>query len=143
MTDPSVLDLRVRCPIDDVALSTLHARAFGETPRLRAWSAQLERHSLSWVGAFRTDAPLGAATMTGFANLAWDGGGHAFLLDVVVHPSRQRRGIGRALVAEAVRQATGSGCSWLHADFAEDLAPFYRDACGLSPTSACLLRLHR
>ncbi|MET0189932.1 MAG: GNAT family N-acetyltransferase [Pseudonocardia sediminis] len=137
MTDPSALDLRVRCAIDDVALSTLHARAFGETPRLRPWSAQLERHSLSWIGAFEGE------TMTGFANLAWDGGGHAFLLDVVVHPSRQRRGIGRALVAQAIREATDSGCSWLHADFADDLAPFYRDVCGLSPTSAGLLRLHR
>ena len=137
MTDPSALGLRVRCEIDDVALSTLHARAFGETPRLRAWSAQLERHSLSWVGAFD------GTTMTGSANLAWDGGGHAFLLDVVVHPSRQRRGIGRALVAESVRQAAGSGCSWLHADFADELVPFYRDTCGLAPTSAGLLRLHR
>lgn len=127
----------MRCAIDDVALSTLHARAFGETHRLRRWSAQLERHSLSWVGAFD------GSTMTGFANLAWDGGGHAFLLGVVVHPSCQRRGIGRALVAEAVRQATESGCSWLHADIVEDLVPFYRDTCGLTPTSAGLIRLHR
>ncbi|MBW0102816.1 GNAT family N-acetyltransferase [Pseudonocardia sp. KRD291] len=137
MTDLPALELRVRCAIDDVTLSTLHARAFGETPRLRAWSAQLERHSLSWVGAFE------GTTMSGFANHAWDGSGHAFLLDVVVHPSRQRRGIGRALVADAVRQATDAGCSWLHADFAEDLTPFYRDTCGLTPTSAGLLRLHR
>ena len=137
MTGPAPSELRVRCAIDDVALSTLHAAAFGETPRLRAWSAQLQRHSLSWVGAFD------GRTMTGFANLAWDGDEHAFLLDVLVHPAYRRRGIGRALVAEAVHQARAADCTWLHADFADDHVPFYRDACGLTPTAAGLLRLHR
>lgn len=130
-------ELRVRCPVDDVALSQLHAAAFGETPRLVRWSERLERHSLTWLGAFEQ------GRMTGFVNVGWDGGGHAFLLDAVVEPARQHRGTGRALVREAVRLAADAGCAWLHAGFAPELAPFFLDRCALTPTSAGLLRLHR
>ena len=123
MTDVRV---RVRPEVDDAALSALHAAGFDETPRLRRWSAQLAAHSLSWL-----DARDGEA-LAGFVNLAWDGDRHAF----------RRRGIGRALVAGAVEQATAAGCTWLHVDFAPHLIPFYR-SCALPPTDAGLLRLHR
>lgn len=128
--------VRVRPEVDDVALSALHAAGFGETPRLRRWSAQLAAHSLSWLDARDGDA------LAGFVNLAWDGDRHAFLLDLVVADGYRRRGIGRALVAGAVEQATAAGCAWLHADFAPHLAPFCR-SCALPPTDAGLLRLHR
>lgn len=127
------VELRERCPVDDVALTMLHAAAFDETPRLRPWGARLARHSLTWIGAFSGDR------MVGFANLAWDGGAHAFLVDVLVEPARQRQGIGRALVAEAIRLATDAGCSWLHADHAPQIAPLFT---ALTPTTAGLLRLH-
>lgn len=135
--DHGSVELRERCAVDDVALSQLHAAAFGETPRLGRWGERLARHSLTWFGAFEDQR------IVGFVNVAWDGGGHAFLLDLVVTPERRGRGTGRALVAGAVRRATEEGCTWLHADFAADLAPFLVDRCGLAPTVAGLLRLHR
>ena len=125
------MELRERCAVDDVALTMLHAAAFHETPRLRPWGAQLEGHSLAWIGAFDGDR------MIGFANLAWDGGVHAFLVDVLVAPQRQRQGIGRALVAEAVRLAERSGCTWLHADPAPAVAAAFR---AVTPSPR---RLHR
>ncbi|MDN5930868.1 MAG: GNAT family N-acetyltransferase [Pseudonocardia sp.] len=131
------VDIRERCPVDDVALSQLHAAAFGETPRLVAWGERLERHSLSWLGAFDGER------LVGFVNMAWDGDRHAFLLDTVVAPAHRGRGIGRELVARAVRVASEAGCTWLHADFAADLSPFYLDRCGLMPALAGLVRLHR
>lgn len=131
------MDIRERCPVDDVALSQLHAAAFDETPRLVAWGERLERHSLSWLGAFD------GGRLVGFVNLAWDGDRHAFLLDTVVAPAHRGRGIGRELVTRAVRVASEAGCTWLHADFAADLSPFYLDRCGLTPTAAGLVRLHR
>jgi GNAT superfamily N-acetyltransferase len=129
------VEIRERCPVDDVALTMLHAAAFGETPRLRPWSAQLAGHSLTWLGAFEGER------LIGFANVAWDGGLHAFLLDVVVDPARQRAGIGRVLVSDAVRLASEAGCAWLHADYAADRAGFY-ERCGLTRTEAGLMRLH-
>ncbi|MBW0114526.1 GNAT family N-acetyltransferase [Pseudonocardia abyssalis] len=131
------MDIRERCPVDDVALSQLHAAAFGENARLVAWGERLERHSLSWLGAFDGER------LVGFVNLAWDGDRHAFLLDTVVAPAHRGAGIGTELVTRAVRSAADAGCTWLHVDFAADLTPFYVDACGLEPTAAALVRLHR
>jgi hypothetical protein len=123
------VDLRERCPVDDVALTMLHAAAFEETPRLRPWGAQVAGHSLTWVGAFEDER------MVGFANLAWDGGVHAFLVDVLVGAAPAAPRDRRALAGEAVRLATEAGCAWLHADYAPDLAPFFAD---LTPrVSAC------
>lgn len=127
--------LRVRCPVDDAALSALHARAFGGALQVQPWAERLARHSLTWVGAFDDDH------MVGFANVAWDGGVHAFLLDVVVEPDRQGRGTGAALVAEAARLAGDAGCAWLHVDFVPELAAFYVDRCGFRPSAAGVIPL--
>lgn len=128
------MDIRERCPVDDVALSQLHAAAFEETPRLVAWGERLERHGRLGFDGGR---------LVGFVNLAWDGDRHAFLLDTVVAPAHRGHGIGRELVTRAVRVASEAGCTWLHTDFAADLSPFYLDRCGLTPTTAGLVRLHR
>ncbi len=130
-----MIDYEVRGPVDDVALSQLHAAAFAENARLVRWGERLERHSLGWVTA------VDGGRLVGFVNLAWDGDRHAFLLDAVVAPDRRGRGVGTALVARAVRLATDAGCTWVHADVAPALAPFAA-RCGLPPTPAALLRLH-
>jgi len=126
-----------RGPVDDAALSALHARAFGSPVGVvTPWSARLERHSLTWVTA--TDA---AGDLVGFVNVIGDGGAHAVLLDTVVEPGRQGQGIGRALVAEAVEAARDLGCEWLHVDFEADRAGFYLEGCGFRTTAAGLMRL--
>jgi GNAT superfamily N-acetyltransferase len=115
-------------------VNALHAEAFGE--RLDDdWQSQLHRHSLGWVCA-RDDAGL-----AGFVNVAWNGGGHAFILDTMTAARARRRGIGTELVAVAVRQARAAGCTWLHVDFEDHLRPFYFDHCGFQPTPAGLLAL--
>jgi GNAT superfamily N-acetyltransferase len=126
----------LRGAVDDVALSQLHAAAFGETPRLQPWARRLAAHSLTWVTAVED------ARLVGFVNVAWDGGTHAFLLDTVVAPDRQRAGIGRELVARARTAAVDAGCAWLHVDYAAAHTDFY-SACGFTPTAAGLVRLHR
>ena len=131
-----MIEYLVRGAVDDVALSQLHGAAFGETPVLQPWAARLERHSLAWVTAVED------GRLVGFVNVAWDGGGHAFVLDTVVAPDRQGAGIGRALVAEATRAAVDAGCAWLHVDHVQELTAFYA-ACGFRPTAVGLIRLHR
>lgn len=79
--------------------------------------------------------------LVGFVNVAGDGGVHALLLDTCVATRARGRGIGAELVRAAVDGARAAGCEWLHVDFTEDLAPFYRDACGFRPTAAGLLAL--
>lgn len=47
-------------------------------PDDRTHYERLLTHSLTWVGAFDGDR------LVGYANVAWDGGVHAFLLDPTV-----------------------------------------------------------
>ena len=135
--DP-LLQLRNRFPVDDRVLSSLHARAFGgHAPQVLPWAQRLERHAVTWVGAFERDE------LVGFVHACWDGGAHAFLLDTVVEPGHQRRGIGRHLVRRLAQEVAAAGCDWLHVDYEPHLSPFYRDACGFGATDAGLLRLFR
>jgi ribosomal protein S18 acetylase RimI-like enzyme len=110
-------------------------RSHGGTAAAGWWS-RVRAHSLGWVGARDGDGLL-----VGFVNVAWDGGDHAFLLDPKVRADHQHRGIGTALVRMATDRARAAGCEWLHVDFRDELAPFYFDACGFTPTSAGSIRL--
>lgn len=113
-------------PVDDVSLSRLHAIAFGNAPgEVLPWAERLRAHSLSWVGAFHQDS------LIRFVHACWDGGLHAFLLDTVVDPRYQRRGVGKKLVQSLVQQVRATGCEWLHVDYEPHLNSFYRDACGV------------
>lgn len=132
-------DVTVRGVVTDAELTALHAAAFGHEPTAVPWNDRLSTHSLTWVTARR----LADGTLVGFVNVIGDGGAHAVLLDTMVHPDLQGRGIGRDLVRSAARDATRRGCHWLHADYEQGAAAFYEQACGLVPTRAGLLRLAR
>jgi GNAT superfamily N-acetyltransferase len=131
------VELRGRFPVDDAELSALHHRAF--TPdhpdpdaATRPWADRLERHSLTWVGAFS------AGRLVGFVHTVWDGGAHAFILDTMVDPGFQRLGIGRDLVRTVTDEAFRAGCDWVHVDYEPEYATFYERACGFRPTPAGL-----
>lgn len=119
-------------PASSEAINRLRSAAW-ERVGDQDWEPVLRR-GLGWVCAVTGDH------LVGFVNVAWDGGVHAFLLDTTVHPAWQRRGLGLALVGEAAAMARERGAEWLHVDFDDDLAPFYR-ACGFRPTQAGLIDL--
>ncbi|MEU6237699.1 GNAT family N-acetyltransferase [Kitasatospora sp. NPDC047058] len=126
-----------RGPFTDDELNALHAEGFDHPVQAIAWRARLERHSLGWVCA----RPAAGGPLTGFVNVAWDGGGHAFLLDTVVAGAARHAGVGTRLVAAAVDGARAAGCAWLHVDFEPHLRAYYLDACGFRSTDAGLFRL--
>ena len=102
------VELKVRFPVNDTELSVLHQRAFSpdrpETDAaIRPWADRLERHSLTWVGAFSS------GRLVGFVHAVWDGGTHAFILDTMVHPDFQRLGIGRDLVRAVIGRGVQGG----------------------------------
>ena len=131
------VELKVRFPVDDAELSLLHHRAFSpdraepETA-IVPWAQRLERHSLTWAGAFSS------GRLVGFVHAVWDGGTHAFILDTMVHPDFQRLGIGRDLVRTVTDEALAAGCQWVHVDYEPHLAAFYQRDCGFRPTLAGL-----
>lgn len=116
-------------------VEALHAEGFGHEPRQVDWLTQVRRHSLGWVCARRE------GVLIGFLNVAWDGGGHAFVLDPAVTRREGRAGVGTRMVSLARAQAAAAGCRWLHVDFAEHLRAFYVEACGFTPTSGGLIDL--
>jgi GNAT superfamily N-acetyltransferase len=128
------VDYRWRADISDAEVNGL-TRSYGGQAE-DGWWDRIRPHSLGWATARLRDG-----TPVGFANVAWDGSDHAFLLDPKVRVDHQRRGIATALVRLAARGATEAGCEWLHVDFRDELAPFYLDACGFAPTAAGVLRL--
>ncbi len=125
-----------RGALESEELERLHAEAFVHPPRPHDWRARLDRHSLGWLTA-RDEA----GALIGFVNLAWDGGAHAFLLDLIVATEHRRRGIGRTLVAEAASHARAAGCEWLHVDFEPGTREFYLGTCSFRSTMAGLIRL--
>ncbi|MET9862220.1 GNAT family N-acetyltransferase [Streptomyces smyrnaeus] len=124
-----------RGDFDNTALNALHADGFGHPIARTDWRDQLENHSLGWVCAWQDDS------LIGFANVAWDGGVHAFILDTVVARHYRSRGVGAALVATAAHEARAAKCEWLHVDFEEHLRSFYFNACGFTETTAGLIAL--
>jgi ribosomal protein S18 acetylase RimI-like enzyme len=126
----------VRFTVDDHAVSALHARAFDGPPiPVQPWARRLQRHALTWIGAFDGEQ------LVGFVQVGWDGGAHAFLLDTAVDPAHRHQGIGTALVHAATEQARAAGCEWLHVDFEPHLDRFYLDQGGFRRTHAGLRRL--
>jgi hypothetical protein len=130
-----VTDYTWRGPFDSAEVERLHAECFDREPVEWDWSGQVERHSLGWVTA-RDDGRL-----VGWVNVAWDGAGHAFLLDTIVTGTQRRRGVATELVAVSTAGARQAGCEWLHVDFEGHLVGFYVDACGFSKTDAGVIRL--
>lgn len=116
-------------------VNALHAEGFGHRILADDWWSQVNQHSLGWVCA------RDAGGLVGFVNVAWDGAGHAFILDTLVSARARRRGVGTGLVALAVEQARAAGCEWLHVDFDDDLGSFYFGSCGFRPTTAGLIAL--
>jgi GNAT superfamily N-acetyltransferase len=123
-----------RAEISDAEVNELTASYGGNTAA--GWWDQIRPHSLGWVAARN-----GHGAAVGFVNVAWDGCDHAFVLDPKVRADHQHRGVGTALVRLAAEHAGDAGCEWLHVDFRDELAPFYFDACGFTPTAAGLIHL--
>lgn len=120
---------------DNPEVNALHAEGFAHAPADHDWWGQINRHSLGWVCA------RAGGQLVGFVNVAWDGGGHAFILDTLVSTACRRQGVGSTLIEVAVREARAAGCRWLHADFEDHLRGFYFDACRFQPTNAGLVAL--
>ncbi len=82
-----------------------------------------------------------AGSLIGFANVAWDGGVHTFLLDTMVATTARKKGYGKKIVEEVLRRVKTTACEWLHVDFEPHLRDFYFDACGFRPTDGGVIRL--
>ncbi len=119
-------------------------------------SSQAIRDLRNAVGWDRLDKDYPAAlqgywaTVGGFDAtnklVAWcailsDGVRHAVLLDVIVHPSHQRKGVGKTLVAAAVEHIKAHGITIIHVDFEPETTIFYK-ACGFRVGLGGIYKVH-
>ncbi len=123
---------RVAPPVTSAELNRLF-RASWPDHRDRDFQPVLAR-SLTYLCCHRGGEPIG------FVNVARDGGVHAFLLDVTVHPAERRRGLGVELVTRSAAVCRERGMEWLHVDYEARLAPVY-ERCGFADAAAGLIRL--
>jgi GNAT superfamily N-acetyltransferase len=85
---------------------------------------KLLEHVLFWAGA-RDEA----GTLIAFAYMAGTGLPHGYLEDVLVHPSWQQRGLGKALVRALLQEAARTSVSMVTVSYAPEHRAFY-EACG-------------
>lgn len=102
-TSTSPTEISWRAPFENQALERLHRQSFAGDGREPDRSARVQRHSLGWGCAHR------GSELVGFVNVPWDGGEHAFLVDLMVLKGSQRLGIGTALVDLARNEAANAG----------------------------------
>ena len=76
------------------------AYAWVEWPAREAWRIEAASRSCVWFAARDVNGAL-----VGLCRLLDDGGLHAALWDVIVHPERRGEGIGRELVTMALERA--------------------------------------
>ena len=134
--DYALVKFTWRGQVERDELHALFVDAWGEPVSEPDMPRRLAAHSLGWVTARDDDGRL-----TGFVNVAWDGGAHAFLLDTTVAVRAQRQGVATDLVRRAMDGAREAGCEWMEVDFEPHLSQFYLERCGFQTTAAGLLKL--
>jgi predicted N-acetyltransferase YhbS len=122
-------DDRSRVDIDE-----LHrfpsSEAYWAIGRPREVVERLVRESSRAIGVYSPDG-----RQAGFCRVVTDGNSIAYLADVYVHPDFRGRGLGGALVREAVTDGPHSGVRWvLHTDDPAFYEPF-----GFGPPSDRLM----
>jgi ribosomal-protein-alanine N-acetyltransferase len=84
-------------------------------------------------GLWGSAAAFDKNSLVAWLGIVSDGTQHAFLVDVMVAPEAQRRGVGTELVRFASRCVRERGIPLLHVDFVPELARFY-ERCGFRAT---------
>ncbi len=108
----------VNAPVEPTAIADLR-EAVGWERHDEDYPAALQRY---WATVSGSDA---TGKLIAWCAVLSDGVRHAVLLDVIVHPDWQWRGIGQSLVRHAVSHIQEHGISIIHVDFTNEYAGFY------------------
>jgi GNAT superfamily N-acetyltransferase len=109
---------------------SISAQAICDLRAAVGWERQVEDYPAALRGYWATVGGFDTAN----ALVAWcailsDGVRHAVLLDVIVHPTHQMQGIGKALVAKAIAHILAQHITIIHVDFEPATTAFY-ERCG-------------
>ncbi len=94
------------------------------------WARQEEDYPAALQGYWATVGGFDAAnTLVAWCAIVSDGVRNAVLLDVIVHPLHQGKGVGRTLVAKAIEHIKAHHITIIHVDFLPERTAFYQ-RCG-------------
>ena len=94
------------------------------------WDPANEDYPAAFQGYWGTVSGFDdTGTLVAWCAILSDGVRHAVLIDVIVHPTWQRQGIGQALVKESIAFIREHGISIIHVDFIAEHQTFY-EHCG-------------
>lgn len=117
------------------------AQAVNDLRAAVGWSGDEDDYPKAFAGYWATVAGFDAQdTLIAWCAILSDGVRHAVLLDVIVHPTWQRGGVGRALVARAVEYILAHDITIIHVDFLPEHAAFY-ERCGFEIGSGGIYNL--
>lgn len=126
-------DDRARVDIDEVH-RFLSTEAYWAIGRPRETVERLVRESTRVIGLYAPER-----RQAGFCRVVTDGNSIAYLADVYVHPDFRGRGLGAALVREAVVEGPHANVRWvLHTD-----DPAFYERFGFGPPPARLMERPR
>ena len=101
----------------------------------RAWADTLTTPRRAVLLAETDGRPVGTVDVTVVANTARQGRPYLLVENVVVAASHRRRGIARALIAEAERRGRAAGCYKLVLSAEDPAACAFYEAAGLEATA--------
>ena len=108
----------------------LPARAVPDLREAVGWDRLDEDYPAALAGYWATVGGFDASgELVAWCAVLGDGVRHAVLIDVIVHPRCQRRGVGQALVKRAIAHIRARGIVIIHVDFIPEHAVFY-ERCG-------------
>ena len=108
----------------------ISAQAICDLREAVGWSRLNEDYPAALQGYWATVGGFNAhGELIAWCAILSDGVRHAVLLDVIVHPSYQRKGVGKALIATAIKHIQAYGITIIHVDFELETTAFYK-ACG-------------
>lgn len=114
-------------PPDPAAFKALYdTTGWGPAGRPAALYAEALAGSWRVCSAYEGDA------LVGFGRVISDGRLHAFITEMIVHPGRQQRGIGAAILIELIQACQAAGITDIQLFCAEGKEAFYRKA-GFAP----------
>ncbi len=109
---------------------TISSQAICDLREAVGWGRSEEDYPTALHGYWATVGGFDATNkLAAWCAILSDGVRHAVLLDVIVHPSHQRKGVGKALVLAAVEHIQAHGITIIHVDFEPETTMFY-EACG-------------